>query len=250
MQKFPGVPAEGVVEDPAPAPDELRQRGIHPGRADPVGDRRPARQAELFDGPGQVDVLDELVADAFVAAGGDVGVLADQDVLAVGEGQLLGRVVGPEQGVILDQDDPEQGLRHRLPEALAAHLGQEAGHARVVRPGVFEDDAQAIGLVAGVGVDEPEPLAPGLPARDVEGVGLAGPAWREILDRDQADPGVGLGDPSGDLGRPVGAPVVDDEDFEVRVRLRSGPSPGSRRGSSSSSLAGMIAETSGGSGWS
>ena len=134
------------------------------------------------------------------------------------------RVVGPEQGVRLDQDDPQQGLGDRFPEALAPHLGQEAGQRRVVRAGVFEDDRQAVGLVAGVGVDEPEPLAPGLPGGDVEGVGLAGPAGGQVLDRDQADPGVGLGDGPGDLGGPVGAPVVDDEDLEVRVRL--GPDRG------------------------
>ena len=70
-----------------------------------------------------------------------------------------------------------------------------------------------------VGVEEPEPVAAGHLGGHLQGVGLAGPAGRQVGDRDHPDPRIGTGEVAGDRAGPVGAPVVDDQDLEVRILL-------------------------------
>ena len=83
----------------------------------------------------------------------------------------------------------------------------------------------------------------------VEGVGLAGPARRQVLDREQTHPRVALGELARDLGCPVGATIVYDQDLEVRIVL-----PADRAQAVGQVqlfvLGGKDADTKGGSGWS
>ena len=59
-----------------------------------------------------------------------------------------------------------------------------------------------------------------VPSRGAGDAGVARRADAEVRLGDQPDPPVGVGVPAGDLRRPVGGPVVDEHDLELRVGLR------------------------------
>ena len=98
-----------------------------------------------------------------------------------------------------------------------------------------------------VGVEEPEPVSASLAGGPLQHVGLARPAGGKMVVGQDTDPWVTLRELAGDLAGPVGAAVVDHEDLEPGISLAADRGRGNRPAVASSSLAGMIAETSGGS---
>ncbi len=164
QQQAVGAAAQGVVEDPAPAPDELAERGVHAAGDDPAdqGDADP--ESLLLHPSRQRDVLDEAVLDGLVAARGVVRRAPDQDVLAVGEGERRGIAMDDLERERLHQHDPAQRLHDPLPEGLAPQLGQQAHERGVVSARVLHHDGQALGCVQRIGVEEPEPLPGAMPA--------------------------------------------------------------------------------------
>ena len=154
-----------------------------------------------------------------MAAGGDVGRLLDQDVLAVRERQARSAAMNGGQWEGLHQRDRSEGLDDLFPERFATQLGQKADESRPVRPGKLHHDRQTFRRVERVCVKEQEPLSPGELNGVVERVSLARPVRRQMIDGEDADARITLGDPACDFRGPVGAAVVDDQDFQVRIRL-------------------------------
>ena len=118
-----------------------------------------------------------------------------------------------------------QNVSHRI-------SGRRLASAAVSRAGVFHHDRRGCRARAGCrrrGTRTSRP-APGSAATWRAWVLPVQPAGSS-LDRDHADPRVGTRRTAGDLGGPVGAPVVDDQDLQVRDTSGRRPRPGSRRGS-------------------
>ena len=145
------------------------------------------------------------------------------------------------QGERLHQDDPRQRLHDALPRRSRTASRAAGWPARRRCARAYSITIERLSGSWRVSASRNQNQSPRASSDgDLQGVRLAGPAGGEVVDREDADPGVTAGELAGDRGGPVGAPVVDDEDFQVRVGLARRPRPGSRPGVASSSLAGMI----------
>src|SRR5271156_4008418 len=70
-----------------------------------------------------------------------------------------------------------------------------------------------------VRVQKKQPLTVGELRTMFERMSLAGPSAGQVVDRQDADAWVGMRDLASDLGGLIRAPVVHDEDLEVRIGL-------------------------------
>ena len=128
-------------------------------------------------------------------------------------------VVDQEQGNDCIRTTAGERLHDPLPERLAAHLGQQAGQRRAVDR-AYSMTIERFSGSCRVSASRNQNQSPrAWPAATCRAWVLpVQPAGRSSIVIDP-DPRVGRGELAGDRGGPVGAPVVDDQDFQVRVRL-------------------------------
>ena len=137
-------------------------------------DREPA--ADPLDPTRQLDVLDDLAADALMPTGAFVHRSADEDEPPRRDGLGASGIVDAIEGEELRQDLHEGEGDRALPERLAGRSGQERDQVRPRFLRLPPGDAERLGTEVDIAVDEQEPLGASVGDPLVQGPRLAHPA--------------------------------------------------------------------------
>ncbi len=193
-----------------------------PMDADHVGGEGDAlTEAGELDAASEGEVFEDLHGDGVEAAESVEGRGADEV-----EGADADRVAGAGVGDAPGTGGPEGEKGEEAEEhPFAAGAGDGCGEGDEVVGalglGEGERSADRVGGEEDVGVGEEEPVrVAGVPDGGRHGVGLAEPAWGEVMDVEGGELGrVGGGERVEDLAGAVGGAVVDGDDVEVGVVL-------------------------------
>ena len=212
-REAPGASPEGfrhVFGEPFP---DFGGPGIHSRPDQPLRAADGKRKAGVLDEARQRAVLADFAARGEMAADGEIGGRPNEDELPAHARLGMAPPIGAPQ-IPRHRDGEQPDRDDQAVEKGGEFLeGLERQHVEPVPPGDVDRAADQRRSRAGIRIDEAQPLrailARGQRASPA-GVGLAGPARRQLVDLDRAQPAVDAGEPPDALPRSIGGAVIDD----------------------------------------
>ena len=195
---------------------------VHAGMAEVPGVGQPCPPSLPLQDSRQGHVLENLVVNRRVRAGGLVNAAPNQNERAAQPRRAPPRMAGVVQRLHEDGKSREQGHDHLLPERAAVDRRKHAQPVHVQVQGLGRRLPQGQRMMNHVGVDEQQPVAVRLAHSLHESPALADPCLagrRRCAVDDPAESAV-LERSFRDSQRGVGGLIVDEDDFVAWVVLR------------------------------